>query len=62
MGMACGNLIIHLPAIIRFLEGPFMGLCSGQAAVGSHGVVAVVGFSAVDEGFVDGSGVAWGYR
>jgi hypothetical protein len=56
MGMACDNLIIHLPVIIHFPEGPFMDLSSGQAAVVSHGVVAVVESSAVGEGFVVGDG------
>jgi hypothetical protein len=60
--MACDNLIIHLPVIFYFLEGLFMDLSSGWAEVVSHGVVAVVGSSAVDEGFADGSGVAWDYR
>jgi hypothetical protein len=65
MGIACGSLIIHLPVIIYFLEGPFMGLSSAQAAGVSHGVVAVVESSAVGEGFAGGSGkewVAWNYR
>jgi hypothetical protein len=42
MGMACGHLIIHLPVVIHFMEGPFMGPSSGQAVEGFHGVVAAV--------------------
>jgi hypothetical protein len=59
MGIACDNLIIHLPVIINFLEGPFMGLCSEQATVGSHGVVVVVESLAVGGGFAGGRGEEW---
>jgi len=45
------------------MEGPFLGLSSGQAVVASHGVEVVAGYSVAGEGFVGGSGkewVAWG--
>jgi hypothetical protein len=57
MNTVCEPLIIHL------MEGPFLGLSSGQAAVASHGVEVVAGYSVAGEGFVGGSGkewVAWG--
>ena len=57
MSTVCEPLIIHL------MEGPFLGLSSGQAAVASHGVEVVAGYSVAGEGFVGGSGkewVAWG--
>ena len=59
MDMACG----HLPVIIHLMEGPFMGLSSGQAVAASHGAEVVAGYSVADEGFVGGRGkdwVAWG--
>ena len=57
MSTVCEPLIIHL------MEGPFLGLSSGQAVVASHGVEVVAGYSVAGEGFVGGSGkewVAWG--
>jgi hypothetical protein len=56
MGMPCGHLIIQLPVVIHFMEGPFMGPSSEQAVEGFHGVVAVVESLVAGEGFVAGSG------
>ena len=56
MVMACGHLFIHLPVVIHLMEGPLMGLSSGQAVVASHGVEVVAGYSVAAEGFVDGNG------
>jgi len=66
MGMACGHLIIHLPVVIRFMEDPFMGLSSGQAVEGFHGVEVAAEYSVAGEGSVVGGSklqvVAWGPR
>jgi len=56
MGMVCARLIIQAPVDIRFMEGPLLGLSSGQAVEGFHGVVAVVESLVAGEGFVVGSG------
>jgi hypothetical protein len=54
MGMACDHLIIHLPVIIRLIEGPSMSRSSVQGVVPYHGVEVVAGYSVAGEGFVDG--------
>jgi hypothetical protein len=58
LGTVCEPLIIHL------MEGPFLGLSSGQAAVASHGVEVEVGSLVAGEGSVVGNKrvVAWGLR
>jgi hypothetical protein len=60
MDMAPKYPIIQPPVVIHFMEGPFMGLSSGQAVEGFHGVVAVVESSAVGADSVVGGGNAWG--
>ena len=60
MGMAYGHLIIHPSVIIHLMEGPFLGLSSGQAAVASHGVEVVAGYSVAAEGSVVVGDNAWG--
>ena len=63
MGMACGHLLIHPSVIIHLMEGPFLGLSSGQAVVASHGVEVVAGYSVAGGGSVDSGNkkvVAWG--
>jgi hypothetical protein len=55
MGMACEQLIIHLPVVMHFMEGHSMVLSLAQAVVGFHGVEAVVESLVAGEGFVDGS-------
>jgi hypothetical protein len=55
IGVAFRHRIIFLPVGIHS-----MGPSLAQAEEGFHGVVAVAGFSAVGEGFVDGSSNAWG--
>ena len=55
-GIACRHLIIQPPVVIHFMEGPFVGLSSGQVVEGFHGVVAVAESSVAGEGSVVGSG------